>query len=84
MFILMPLRTCETRHSYPPPPVRSKSRTTDRRAAEKKMEKSANLKMESENPEDTEPVSKVLLARVLEDMEFLGLIEFDGGNGPWV
>ena len=36
------------------------------------MEKSANLKMESENPEDTEPVSKVL-AQALENIEFLGL-----------
>jgi hypothetical protein len=45
----------------------------------KMMETSANRKMKSENPEDTEPDAKVL-ARMLEDMEFLGLIEFKASD----
>ena len=53
---------------------------------EKNVEKSANPKIRCENPEDTEPVVKVL-ARVLDDMEFLGLIAFKTdavGGGFWV
>ena len=53
---------------------------------EKNMEKSANPKIRSENPEDTESAATVL-ARVLDDMEFLGLIKFKAdaaGGGCWV
>ena len=53
---------------------------------EKNVEKSAIPKIRCENPEDTEPVAKVL-ARVLDDMEFLGLIVFKAdaaGGGCWV
>jgi hypothetical protein len=50
------------------------------------MEKSANPKMKIAYSEASEPAAKVL-ARVLDDMEFLGLIEFkrDAKGGPcWV
>jgi hypothetical protein len=43
------------------------------------METSANRKMKSENPEDSEPDAKVL-APMLEDMVFLGLIEFKASD----
>ncbi len=45
-----------------------------------------NTMEKSANPEDTEPAAKVL-ARLLDDMEFLGLIEFktDAASGScWV
>jgi hypothetical protein len=51
---------------------------------EKNMEKSANSKTNLEYPDDTD--AKVF-ARMLDDMEFLGLIEFkaDAKGGPfWV
>ena len=50
------------------------------------MEKSANQKKKFEYSEASEPAAKVL-ARLLDDLEFLGLIEFktDAKSGPcWV
>jgi hypothetical protein len=50
------------------------------------MEKSANPKTKIAYSEASEPAAKIL-ARVLDDMEFLGLIEFkeDAKGGPcWV
>jgi hypothetical protein len=50
------------------------------------MEKSANPKTKVAYSEASEPAAKIL-ARLLDDMEFLGLIEFkaDAKDGPcWV
>ena len=50
------------------------------------MEKSGNQKKKFEYSEASEPAAKVL-ARLLDDLEFLGLIEFktDAKSGPcWV
>jgi hypothetical protein len=53
---------------------------------EQNMEKFANTKMTSEMLERNEPTADVL-KRMLDDMEFLGLIEFKpdaAGGGCWV